>query len=173
MLPLRFEKSIPLPQTKRTIESRSAHQGVNRQNWDLRKFNTGSERQRTRENRYDDLTTNREWTAEGKRDRNILFVADTTYTLQTLIKSTLIISIYIREHNWMSTDKEKKPIRLAPEVNKIIFVRNLPYKITNEEMYDVFGRFGPIRQIRKGKTGDKKGTAFIVYEDIFDAKDAV
>ena len=33
-------------------------------------------------------------------------------------------------------------------------------------MYDVFGRFGPIRQIRKGKTGDKKGTAFIVYDDI-------
>lgn len=75
----------------------------------------------------------------------------------------------------MSTtnNKERKPIRLAPEVNKIIFVRNLPYKITNEEMYDVFGRFGPIRQIRKGKTGDKKGTAFVVYEDIFDAKDAV
>lgn len=64
----------------------------------------------------------------------------------------------------MSTaPSEKRPIRLAPEVNKIIFVRNLPYKITSEEMYDVFGRFGPIRQIRKGKTGDKKGTAFIVY----------
>lgn len=62
-----------------------------------------------------------------------------------------------------ANEKERKPIRLAPEVNKIIFVRNLPYKITNEEMYDVFGRFGPIRQIRKGKTGDKKGTAFVVY----------
>lgn len=56
-----------------------------------------------------------------------------------------------------------RPVKLAPEVNKIIFVRNLPYKITTEEMYDVFGRFGPIRQIRKGKTGDKKGTAFIIY----------
>lgn len=73
----------------------------------------------------------------------------------------------------MSSNNDKKPIRLAPEVNKIIFVRNLPYKITSEEMYDVFGRFGAIRQIRKGKTGDRKGTAFIVYEDIFDAKDAV
>ena len=73
----------------------------------------------------------------------------------------------------MSSNNDKKPIRLAPEVNKIIFVRILPYKITSEEMYDVFGRFGAIRQIRKGKTGDRKGTAFIVYEDIFDAKDAV
>ena len=34
-------------------------------------------------------------------------------------------------------------------------------------MYDVFGKFGSIRQIRKGKTADKKGTAFIVYEDIY------
>jgi pre-mRNA branch site protein p14 len=37
----------------------------------------------------------------------------------------------------------------------------------------VFGRFGAIRQIRKGKTAEKKGTAFIVYEDIYDAKTAV
>ena len=68
---------------------------------------------------------------------------------------------------------KKRQMKLAPEVNKIIYVRNLPYKITAQELYDVFGRFGPIRQIRKGKTADKKGTAFVVYEDIYDAKDAV
>lgn len=72
-----------------------------------------------------------------------------------------------------SSPKPKTLQKLAPEVNKIIYVRNLPYKITSDELYDVFGRFGPIRQIRKGKTGDKKGTAFIVYEDIYDAKNAV
>lgn len=37
----------------------------------------------------------------------------------------------------------------------------------------MFGKFGPIRQIRKGKTGESKGSAFVVYEDIFDAKSAV
>ena len=67
----------------------------------------------------------------------------------------------------------KKIVPLAPEVNKIIYVRNLPYKITPDELYDVFGRFGAIRQIRKGTKADKKGTAFIVYEDIYDAKEAV
>ena len=40
-------------------------------------------------------------------------------------------------------------IKLAPEVNRILFVRNLPYKITAEELFDIFGKFGPIRQIRK------------------------
>lgn len=72
-----------------------------------------------------------------------------------------------------AVSKTQRIVKLAPEVNKIIFVRNLPYKITDEELYQVFSRFGPVRQIRKGTKGDKKGTAFIVYEDIYDAKDAV
>ena len=64
--------------------------------------------------------------------------------------------------------------------------RNLPYKITNEEIYDIFGKYGDIRQIRvqgsnftssgshsSGETKETRGTAFVVYEDIYDAKDAV
>ncbi|RXG56906.1 Splicing factor 3B subunit 6-like protein, partial [Armadillidium vulgare] len=64
-------------------------------------------------------------------------------------------------------------VRLPPEVNRILYVRNLPYKITAEEMYDIFGKYGAIRQIRKlGNSAETKGTAFVVYEDIFDAKNA-
>jgi pre-mRNA branch site protein p14 len=48
----------------------------------------------------------------------------------------------------------------------------LPYKITGEEMYDIFGKYGAIRQIRIGNTPETRGTAFVVYEDIFDAKNA-
>ena len=39
-------------------------------------------------------------------------------------------------------------VRLPPEVNRVLFVRNLPFKITAEEMYDIFGKYGAIRQIR-------------------------
>ena len=53
-----------------------------------------------------------------------------------------------------------------------MYVRNLPYKITAEEMYDIFGKYGAIRQIRVGNTPETRGTAFVVYEDIFDAKNA-
>ena len=38
--------------------------------------------------------------------------------------------------------------RLPPEVNRVLYVRNLPFNITNEEMYDIFGKYGAIRQIR-------------------------
>lgn len=63
-------------------------------------------------------------------------------------------------------------VRLPPEVNRILYVRNLPYKITSEEMYDIFGKYGAIRQIRVGNTAETRGTAFVVFEDIFDAKNA-
>eukprot|EP00640_Fibrocapsa_japonica_P006042 CAMPEP_0113944768 /NCGR_PEP_ID=MMETSP1339-20121228/36625_1 /TAXON_ID=94617 /ORGANISM="Fibrocapsa japonica" /LENGTH=125 /DNA_ID=CAMNT_0000950081 /DNA_START=89 /DNA_END=466 /DNA_ORIENTATION=- /assembly_acc=CAM_ASM_000762 len=63
--------------------------------------------------------------------------------------------------------------RLPPEVNRVLYVRNLPFKITSEEMYDIFGKYGAIRQIRVGDKPDTKGTAFVVYEDIYDAKNAV
>ncbi|XP_004492203.1 splicing factor 3B subunit 6-like protein [Cicer arietinum] len=59
---------------------------------------------------------------------------------------------------------------LPPEVNRVLYVRNLPFNITSEEMYDIFGKYGVIRQIRMGNT---RGTTFVVYEDIYDAKTAV
>ena len=40
-------------------------------------------------------------------------------------------------------------------------------------MYDIFGKYGAIRQIRLGNTNETRGTAFVVYEDIYDAKNAV
>jgi len=63
--------------------------------------------------------------------------------------------------------------RLPPEVNRVLYVRNLPFNISSEEMYEIFGKFGAIRQIRQGVGKDTRGTAFVVYEDIYDAKMAV
>lgn len=50
----------------------------------------------------------------------------------------------------------------------------MPFKITAEELYAIFGKYGAVYQIRLGnKDKDTKGTAFVVYEDIYDAKAAV
>eukprot|EP00919_Chromeraceae_sp_WS-2016_P046468 GHVR01110360.1.p1 GENE.GHVR01110360.1~~GHVR01110360.1.p1 ORF type:complete len:125 (+),score=25.37 GHVR01110360.1:46-420(+) len=77
------------------------------------------------------------------------------------------------DDNFLAPPSVIKKVRLPPEVNRIIYVRNLPYKISSDELYDIFGKYGAIRQIRKGNAPDTKGTAFVVYEDIHDAKKAV
>jgi len=62
---------------------------------------------------------------------------------------------------------------LPPGANRILFVKNLNYTITGEDLYDLFGRYGSIRQIRLGNEAKTKGTAFVVFEDVMDAKNAL
>ena len=77
----------------------------------------------------------------------------------------------------MNAASARGAARLPPEVNRILYVRTLPYKteeaLSTEEIYDIFGKYGAIRQIRIGNRPDTRGTAFVVYEDIYDAKNAV
>ncbi|GAB5037089.1 pre-mrna branch site p14-like protein [Nannochloropsis oceanica] len=63
--------------------------------------------------------------------------------------------------------------RLSPDVTRILYVRNLPFKLSSDELYDIFGKYGPIRQIRVGAANENRGKAFVIYEDIYDAKDAL
>jgi RNA recognition motif-containing protein len=65
-----------------------------------------------------------------------------------------------------------KRTKFPTEATSILFVRNLPYKIANTELYDVFGKYGPIRQIRLGNAPSTRGTAYVVYQDVKDAKAA-
>lgn len=78
-----------------------------------------------------------------------------------------------RHPNMATISLRKANTRLPPEVNRVLYVRNLPFNISSEEMYDIFGKYGAIRQIRVGTSKDTRGTAFVVYEDIYDAKTAV
>jgi len=62
--------------------------------------------------------------------------------------------------------------RLPPEVNRTLYVRNLPFQISTDEVYDIFGKYGALRQVRLGDAKATRGTAYVTYEDIFDAKHA-
>ena len=42
-----------------------------------------------------------------------------------------------------------------------------------EDLYELFGRYGAIRQIRLGNTPQTRGTAYIVFEEMGDAKSAL
>lgn len=63
-----------------------------------------------------------------------------------------------------NTDQSKLPAG----ANRILFVKNLSYTITGEDLYDLFGRYGSIRQIRIGNEQKTRGTAFVVYDDVMD-----
>lgn len=56
--------------------------------------------------------------------------------------------------------------------SNIIFVKNLPTKLTNEELYDIFWKYGEIIQIRKGVSKEKRGSAYVVYNSIENAEKA-
>jgi hypothetical protein len=58
--------------------------------------------------------------------------------------------------------------KLPAGANRILFVKNLNYQITGEDLYDLFGRYGSIRQIRIGNETKTKGTAFVVFDDVMD-----
>ena len=70
------------------------------------------------------------------------------------------------------TARIRANIRLSPDVCRILYIKNLPFAISDEDMFDIFGKFGPIRQIRKGDQPETRGSAFVIYDDIFDAKNA-
>ncbi|EJD01571.1 pre-mRNA branch site protein p14 [Fomitiporia mediterranea MF3/22] len=63
--------------------------------------------------------------------------------------------------------------KLPAGANRILFVKNLNYNITGDDLYELFGRYGSIRQIRLGVESNTKGTAFVVYDDVTDAKNAL
>lgn len=63
---------------------------------------------------------------------------------------------------------------LPPICGRILYVRNLPYTIENDsELYDLFGKYGGVAQIRVGDQPTTKGTGYVIYHDIYDAKAAV
>jgi len=57
--------------------------------------------------------------------------------------------------------------------NRILFVKNLNYNIHGGDLCELFGRYGAIRQIRLGTSQQTRGTAFVVFEEANDAKNAI
>lgn len=79
-------------------------------------------------------------------------------------------TVGIQTLSWMHCDLTLLKAKLPPGANRILFVKNLNYQITGEDLYDLFGRYGSIRQIRIGNEGKTKGTAFVVFEDVMDVR---
>ncbi|TKA83683.1 hypothetical protein B0A55_00312 [Friedmanniomyces simplex] len=66
----------------------------------------------------------------------------------------------------------RNSVKLPSEANRALLVKGLPYNCSTEDLFTLFAKFGAVRQIRQGIASNTKGTAFVVYEDVMDAKSA-
>lgn len=63
--------------------------------------------------------------------------------------------------------------RLSPDVSRILFVKALPFDMSEEDLFALFGQYGGLRQVRLGVQGDARGKAFIVFGSVLDARAAL
>lgn len=54
----------------------------------------------------------------------------------------------------------------------IVLVKNLPYTVSTEALYELFGNFGNIHQIRIPDNEQNKGTCFVIYNNLANANTA-
>ncbi|ORX37524.1 hypothetical protein BD324DRAFT_622252 [Kockovaella imperatae] len=62
-----------------------------------------------------------------------------------------------------------------PLASRALFIKNLNFNISGNDLYDLFGKYGAIRQVRLGTDTNlkTKGTAYVVYENPDDAREAL
>ncbi len=73
-------------------------------------------------------------------------------------------------------DKPVKPVLPAPEEGSTLFIRNLPFEVTEEELRNLFRAFGPLRYAKitmDRATGRSRGTGFACFWKTEDADKAL
>ncbi len=84
----------------------------------------------------------------NKREYNFSFLCSLAFISILLVFTVVILFFLEKIIVFVALSFLFLQARLPPEVNRFLYVRNLPFEITAEEMYDIFGKFGAIRQIR-------------------------
>ncbi|KAK6581731.1 hypothetical protein PZA11_005428 [Diplocarpon coronariae] len=99
---------------------------------------------------------------------------------------TAVRQSFVRQESKVRRSPRDAPGRWKEGESERVLTGN-SYNVAVEELFDLFGKFGPIRyvkrafkhtilinsrQIRQGIANNTKGTAFVVYEDVMDAKQA-
>ncbi|KAI8970566.1 hypothetical protein BD414DRAFT_252504 [Trametes punicea] len=78
-----------------------------------------------------------------------------------------------------SDEEEQKPVKPTlppPEVGTTVFVRNVPFEATEDELRTLFRAFGPLRYARitmDAATGRSRGTGFVCFWNKEDADKAI
>lgn len=54
----------------------------------------------------------------------------------------------------------------------IVLVKNIPFNASTNLLYDIFGKFGPIHQLRISDGLAPRGTCYVIYSSLDSAKQA-
>jgi pre-mRNA branch site protein p14 len=90
----------------------------------------------------------------------------------TVIKNSQFKLLTRVNNKRMWTGSSSGKINIPPGQNPILYVRNLPYSASSDQLASLFEKFGPLRQIRIGNARDTKGTAYIIFLKPADARSA-
>ncbi|KAI0864126.1 hypothetical protein F4860DRAFT_465003 [Xylaria cubensis] len=92
-------------------------------------------------------------------------------------KATIVqlLGTPLSSHDFYSHQDMSRAGKLAPEQLPVLFIKNLNYEVTDGDLFKLFDpdETGIIRQIRKGISGETKGTAYVVFWNAMDAKNAL
>ncbi|KAI0260752.1 hypothetical protein BC834DRAFT_899152 [Gloeopeniophorella convolvens] len=71
-----------------------------------------------------------------------------------------------------ASEEKARPTLPPPEAGTTLFVRNIPFLATEDELRDLFRKFGPLRYARitmDAATGRSRGTGFVCFWNLADA----
>ena len=91
----------------------------------------------------------------------------------TALLSLLVVFLTIRKFR---TNPDNLQSSDSNFINEQIYVGNLPYRVSENEIQRYFARFGSVegvRIIRNLKTGQSKGYAFVTYNKAMHASEAL
>jgi RNA recognition motif-containing protein len=92
-----------------------------------------------------------------------------------IIIVVLIVALVITRHR-RKKSRQIVAVEGDEAASKQVYVGNLPYQVTEQDLKDYFGKYGGIEAVRIVKnysSGRSKGFGFVTYRSVAEAKNAL
>lgn len=96
---------------------------------------------------------------------------------QQIVFTVIILVLLLVVAFWVAKRRKKTSVTVSeadgPESNKQVYIGNLPYQVTEQNLRDLFGKYGQITQVRivrNYRSGRSKGFGFVTYAKVDEAQ---